>query len=300
MGSEPSWDVYRTFLEVVRDGRLSGAARRLGLTQPTAGRHIDALEQSLGSKLFTRSQRGLAPTPLALELIPHAENMTAAQNAFTRAASGEAKQDRGTVRLTASEVIGCEVLPALLADFCAIHRGIAVELVVSNRAQNLSRREADIAVRMVRPQQEALVARRIGAVAIGLFAHRGYARARGLPATIDDLANHRLIGFDRDEWSFRSLKGGPQLIRREMFGFRVDNDLAQIAALRAGVGIGGCQLPIAARDPDLLPVLPREISYKLEVWLAMHESSKAIRRVRLLYDHLADGLAGYLRPGPAR
>jgi DNA-binding transcriptional LysR family regulator len=297
--AEPSWDVYRTFLEVARDGSLSGAARRLGLTQPTAGRHIDALEQSLGARLFIRSQRGLMPTPLALELVPHAENMTAARDALTRAASGEARQDRGTVRLTTSEVVGCEVVPAMLAPFCARYPEIVVELAASNRAQDLLRRDADIAVRMMRPRQEALIARRIGSVRIGLFAHRDYVRGRGLPTTLDEAAHHRLIGFDRDEVSFRSLKGGPQPLVSGQFSYRSDSDLAQIAALRAGIGIGGCMLGIAARDPNLVPVLRREVMFKLEVWLVMHESSKATHRVRLLFDHLADGLARFVRQDAA-
>src|SRR5450432_96718 len=106
--SEPSWELYRTFLEVLRDGSLSGAARRLGLTQPTAGRHIDALEATLGLTLFTRSQRGLLPTPAAIELLPHVEAMASAQAAFLRVASGESQEERGAVRLTASVVMGCE------------------------------------------------------------------------------------------------------------------------------------------------------------------------------------------------
>src|SRR5690242_9172366 len=115
---EADWDLYRTFLAVVRDGSLSGAGRRLGLTQPTAGRHVEALESSLGASLFTRSPRGLVPTPAARELIPHAEAMAAAAAALSRAASGEARGEAGTVRLTASEIVGHEVLPPILADFC--------------------------------------------------------------------------------------------------------------------------------------------------------------------------------------
>lgn len=294
-GGEPSWDVYRTFLEVVRDGSLSGAARRLGLTQPTAGRHIDALERSLGTSLFVRSQRGLTPTPLALELIPHAESMTAAQTALRRAASGEAKHDRGTVRLTTSEVVGCELMPTMLAPFCAAYPGIVVELSASNRSQDMLRRDADVAVRMIRPQQQALVARHIGFVRIGLFAHRSYARARGLPQSFDDAAHHRLIGFDRDDVSVRSLKSGLQPLSREQFQYRSDNDIAQIAAMRAGIGIGGLMLGIAARDPDLLPVLPREVMFRLDVWLVMHESSRDVRRIRLLYDHLGEELTRFVR-----
>jgi DNA-binding transcriptional LysR family regulator len=121
----------------------------------------------------------------------------------------------------------------------------------------------------------------------------------GLPTSIEDLANHRLIGFDRDDLSFGSLTGGPNLPQREQFGFRSDSGLAQLAALRAGVGVGGCQLSVAAKEPELVPVLPRDVMYKLEVWLAMHEGSKAVRRIRLLFDHLAEGLSRYVRSDAA-
>src|SRR5271163_506215 len=159
---EPGWELFRSFLEVVRDGSLSAAARRLALTQPTVGRHIDALEAALGLSLFTRSPRGLTPTPAALALEPHVEAMAAAAAALGRAASGEAAADRGAVRVTASDVIGCEVLPPILAAFRARHPGVALELTLTNRTENLARRDADIAVRMVRPTQSGLVARRIG------------------------------------------------------------------------------------------------------------------------------------------
>ena len=161
------WDELRTFVEVTRDGSLSGAARRLGLTQPTVGRHIDALEATLGLTLFTRSPRGLTPTPAALALGPHVEAMAAAAAALGRAASGEAAADRGAVRVTASDVVGCEVLPPILAAFQAGHPGIAIELALTNRNEDLARRDADIAVRMVRPIQSGLVARKIGAARIG-------------------------------------------------------------------------------------------------------------------------------------
>ena len=163
----PRWDELRTFVEVARDGSLSADARRLGLSQPTVGRHIDALETTLGLTLFTRSPRGLTPTPAALALEPHVEAMAAAAAALGRAASGEAAADRGAVRVTASEIIGCEVLPPILADFHAEHLGIAIELGLTNRTEDLPRRDADIAVRMVRPTQSGLVARRIGGITPG-------------------------------------------------------------------------------------------------------------------------------------
>jgi DNA-binding transcriptional LysR family regulator len=151
MAAEPSWELYRSFLAVFREGSLSGAARAVNLTQPTIGRHVDALEEALGASLFTRSQSGLRPTAVAAALVPHAEAMASAAGALRRAASGEALEERGVVRVTASEMMGAEVLPTAFASFRHVHPLIDVELVLSNRTADLLRREADIAVRTVKP-----------------------------------------------------------------------------------------------------------------------------------------------------
>jgi DNA-binding transcriptional LysR family regulator len=292
--AEPGWELYRTFLAVLREGSLSAAARRLRLTQPTAGRHIAALEAALGVALFTRSPSGLVATSAAVDLAPHAEAMAAAAEALRRAASGESQEERGTVRLTASEIMGAEVLPPMLARFRARHPGIAIELVLNNRTEDLLRREADLALRMARPPQAALVARRVGTVGIGLYAHRRYVDAFGLPRSVEELLRHPLIGFDRDDSAWRSIAdASPLPVTRELFAFRSDNDLAQLAALRAGLGIGGCQHGIARRERDLVPVLPRSLAFSLEMWLALHEDLGASRRVRLLFDHLAGELSDY-------
>jgi DNA-binding transcriptional LysR family regulator len=291
---EPGWELYRTFLEVVRDGSLSGAARKLALTQPTVGRHIDALEASLGRSLFSRSPQGLRATPAALELVSYAETMAAASAALRRTASGGAKADRGTVRVAASEMIGCEVLPPMLTSFRDSHPGITLELALSNRNEDLLRRDADIAVRMVRPRQKSLVARHIGKSPIGFYAHRNYVEKYGLPKEIAELEQHCLIGFDRDDLALRSLGKLPRPVTRDNFGFRCDSDLAQFAALKAGVGIGGCQHNIARRHPELVPVL-KAIRFELEVWVAMHEDMRSTGRVRVLFDHIAAGLSAFVR-----
>jgi DNA-binding transcriptional LysR family regulator len=291
---DPPWEALRTFGEVMRDGSLSGAARRLSLSQPTVGRHVDALEAAFGVALFARSPRGLTPTQAARDLAPHVEAMTLAASAAERAAAGAAAPDHGVVRLTASHVVGVEVLPPLLARFSAEHPAIAIELALSNRNQDLARGEADLAVRMARPSQSDLVARRIGRTPIGLYAHRDYLARFGTPLSLADLAHHSLIGFDRDDSSFRSV-GAKGPFTREAFRFRCDDELAQIAALRAGVGIGGCQDGIARRSPELVAVLPGAVRFALEMWLVMHEDLRATPRIRLLFDALAVGLADYLR-----
>jgi DNA-binding transcriptional LysR family regulator len=292
---EPAWDGLHTFLEVARDLSLSGAARRLGLSQPTVGRHIDALEEALGATLFTRSPRGLSPTAAANALVPHAEAMAAAAAALARTASSAAAVDRGVVRVTASEIVGAEVLPPIFAGFRASNPGVAIELALTNRNQDLSRGDADIAVRMIRPTQSGLVARRIGATRIRLYARRDYLARFGEPRSLADLANYRMIGFDRDDATFRAAGPLAKALTREDFGFRCDNDLAQLAALRAGVGVGGCQDAIARRTPDLVPVLPDAFQMALEVWLVMHRDLKTEPRVRLMFDWLAAGLTDYVK-----
>lgn len=290
----PGWDLYRTFLAVAQEGSLSGAARRLGLTQPTVGRQIEALETRLRSGLFVRSPRGLSPTAAAREIISYAEAMAAAADALQRVASGEARGEEGTVRLTASEIVGHEVLPPILGPFARRYPRIVLELVLSNRVENLLRRDADIAIRMARPTQKALVARRIGSVKLGLFAHRRYVEAFGLPETPEALAHHRWIGFDRDPAAFRPIGSPPLRLTREQFGFRCDNGPAQLAAMRAGIGIAGCHVPIAKRDSDLIRVLERPFTFTLDMWLAMHRDTRSTRRVRLLFDYLAERLGRYV------
>lgn len=291
---EPGWELYRTLLAVVREGSLSGAARALGLTQPTVGRHIDALEAALGSALFTRSQGGLAPTDGALALVPHAEAMESASAALVRAASGEAEEARGTVRLTASEVIGIEVLPGILASFREAHPQIDIEVLLSNRLENLLRRDADIAVRTARPEQDALIAKKIGEIPVLLYAHRHYVERHGLPASIDDLESHTLIGYDNPPAYMRKLIEEGYPTTRDSFGIRTDNEVAQLAMMRAGAGIGGAQMQLAMHNRDLVPVMHNTIRFPMEVWLVMHENLKMSRRVRLLFDHLAEHVGAYV------
>ncbi len=298
--SEPKWETYRSFLSVMTEGSLSAAARKLGLTQPTLGRHIDQLEADLRVPLFTRSQSGLIPTQAARELLPHAQAMASAADALVRASSGADAEERGTVRLTASVVIGGEVLPPILTAFRERHPHIAVELVLSDQTQDLLRRDADIAVRMVRPAQEALVARRIGRVGLGLHAHRRYLDKHGTPQTLDDVARHALIGFDKETAVVQSLRRLGLTLTREMFALRCDADLAQLAALRAGFGLGVCQFGIARRDPDLVPVLTNVFKFEIEMWLAMHKDLRGTKRMRLLFDHLAEGLGAYAATARAR
>jgi DNA-binding transcriptional LysR family regulator len=291
---EPGWDLYRSFLAVLRLGSLSAAGRALGLTQPTIGRHIALLQQSLGGRvLFTRSQVGLMPTEAAHRLRSHAEDMAAAAAAFVRMGSANLEETAGVVRLAAADVVGVEVLPAILSDFRAKFPTTVIELSLSNQIANLLRRDADIAVRMVRPQQKALLAKRAGCAALGFHAHRRYLEKHGYPETLQDLAQHTLIGFDRTLPFANLLEALPMPVTRELFAFRCDNDLAQLSALRSGFGIGICQTGIARRDPDLLPLLTKQFKVEMEIWIVMHNDLRLSSRMRSMFDHLAAGLAEY-------
>ncbi|KMO43717.1 LysR family transcriptional regulator [Methylobacterium tarhaniae] len=290
--TEPSWDHYRAALAVLEEGSLSGAARALGLTQPTLGRQIAALEQVLGVALFTRSPTGLAPTEAALTLAPYARSLKATADALRRAVTAEAEGLTGRVRITASEVVGAEVLPAILAALHARHPGLALDVVLSDRMQDLLRRDADIAVRMAPPTQEALVARRVGTVRLGLYGHRRYLDRRGMPEGPGDLARHSVIGFDAETPFLRAMMRAAPALCEAPFAWRSDSTLAQLAALRAGFGLGACHTALAARDPDLIRVLP-DIVWELPTFVAMHEDLRALRRCQVVLDALAEGMAAY-------
>lgn len=293
----PNWDLYRAFLAVLETGSLSAAARRLRATQPTVGRQIAQLEDQLKVPLFTRSRHGLNPTQTAFAFAPHARTMAAAAENLARLASGDAEAEQGTVRLAASEVMGVEVLPAILADFQSYYPKITIELVLSNRPEDLLQREADLAVRMFRPSQDALIAKHIGRIPVGLYAHQRYVAAHGAPRTMAALAEHAMIGLDKLSWPSSAAPMLAQLPTRESYTFRCDHDLAQLAALRAGCGIGICQAGIARSDPRLVAVLPAAFALHLDTWLVMHEDLRTSLRVRQLFDHLSTGLQAYVKEG---
>jgi DNA-binding transcriptional LysR family regulator len=293
MSEHLDWEHQRTFLAVLDTGSLSGAARALGLAQPTVRRRIEALEGALGTALFTRAPNGLLPTATALTLAEPARAMAHAAEAFVRTASAPADAVAGLVRVSASEVIAVEVLPPILAALKRRHPALVVALSPSNRVEDVLRRESDIAVRMVPPAQDALVARRIGAVPLALYAHRDYLATAGTPATLADLAGHCLIGPEHETPMLRELRARGFPLDLGDFGFRSDSDLAHLAALRAGIGIGVCQTPLAAREAQLVHLLPHRFRFDLDTWLVMHEDLRRVARVRAVFEAVAAGLSAY-------
>jgi DNA-binding transcriptional LysR family regulator len=298
MASPIDWEQCRSFLAVLAEGSFSGAARALDIAQPTVGRHIAALERVLAMPLFTRSQTGLLPLESALSLRPYLEAMSSAAAALERAASSQGAGVRGVVRVTASEVIGVEVLPSIIARLREENPELQIELVLSNRVQDLLRREADIAVRMTRPAQGLLIARRIGHVDVGLYATKQYLQRHGPPATTSDLQRHTLIGFDQPTAFIRAASKLISL-SREAFSIRADSDLSQLALVRSGAGIGFCQVPIGRRD-GLVRLLAKQYSLPLDMWIAMHEDLRKSPRCRVTFDALVAGLREHVAGGRSR
>lgn len=290
MNNNFDWRLVRSFLAALDQGSLLGAARVLSSTQPTIGRHIAELEAQLGVLLFERTGRGLLPTPTALQLAAAARAMDSAANELSRSVSGLQPELSGTVRISASQPVACYLLPPILAQMRQALPEIQVELVSSNTVSNLLRREADIALRMVQPDQASLVVKRIAKVTLGAYAHRNYLRRRGTPKQPQDLLHHELIGSDRDEAILKGLAGFGLPVTRESFAFRCDDLVAYWQAVRAGLGIGFVADYLAASDKDVAAVLPAIKVPAIPIWLTVHREIRTSRRIRAVYDFIAQAL----------
>lgn len=287
-----AWDDQRAFLAVLDTGSLSAAARALGLTQPTVRHRVEALESAIGQPLFVRGVNGLAPTPEALGLAGHVRRMAHASEAFRREAQGSASEVAGPVRLSVSDFVGIEVVPPMLAALRERHPRLAVELLLTNANTDLLGQEADVAVRMARPSQGSLVARHVGSIPLGFFAARTYLDRNGLPGTVADLTRHTMVGPDRMQAYVAILDalsreaGGPLHV-----GLRSDSHPAQLAAVRAGLGIGVVQVPVGERD--LVRVLPDRVVHDLDTWIVAHEDVRRSARIDALFNHLVEAFRAY-------
>ena len=289
------WTLLRSFLAVVEGGSLSAAAKAIGATQPTLSRHIRELETALGVILFTRSAQGLDPTKAALGLIDDARAMGAAAEALNLKAQGRSQHLFGTVRITASVIVANLMLPPILASLRQAEPSIQIEIVASDTNQNLLRRDADIAIRMADPTQNALIARKLGETPIGLFATRAYFDRRGRIASKDDLRKHDLIGLDRSEMLIRGFAGYGINLTREEFALRTDDGLLTWNLLLAGGGVGIAQVILARRHSELEQVNAGIDLGALPVWLVMSEEVRSNPRIRRVADFLSAELTQVLR-----
>lgn len=295
MTSQIDWSLWRSFLAVAECGSLSAAARALGLAQPTVGRHIAELEERVGAALFARSRNGLLATELATSLVPFASAMKHSAEALGRHASARPDELRGAVRITASHAVANEVLPYAIGDLLTDYPHLRIELVASNDNADINLHEADLAIRMRRPDQPSLISRALGRVPLGLFAHEDYLRRRGRPRSLSELAGHTIIGPDRDPALLKVLDGLPLDVRPAEVQFATDSEPAQIAAVRAGTGIGLLQVGIAMLSPGLQQVFPEDVRPELDAWMVLHPDLRSVPRVRVVADYLARALPSLLR-----
>lgn len=290
MNNQFDWALIRSFLAALDHGSLLAAARAIHVSQPTIGRHIAELETQLDVVLFERTGRGLLPTQMAERLADSARAMEAGANQLLRSASAETKNVSGTVRITASQTVACVLLPGVLAQMRLVLPDIQIEVLASDAVSNLLRREADIALRMARPDQSSLVAKRIGEVTVCSCAHNDYLRRRGVPKQLEDLLNHELIGDDQNDQIIRGFAAFGYPVSKEQFAFRTDDSMTYWRAVQAGLGIGFVADFMSRTDTQVVPLLPMMKIPPLPIWLTVHREIRTNQRIRAVYDFLAKAI----------
>lgn len=288
------WSLIQAFVAVAGTGSLSAAARALDQSQPTLGRQIKRLEAATGLDLFHRQPRGLILTEQGEALLPAARRMAEGFGALTLATAGMGDGLTGTLRITASEIVAFHHLPPVLSRIREAAPGLEIVLLPSDTTENLLFRDADIAVRMYRPDQQEIVTRCLGALAVGAYAAQDYLDRRGQPQTVADLSAHDVIGFDRSDLILRAMRDMGLEAERGSFALRCDDQVTYWQMVRAGCGIGFGQQSIGEFDPRVTRVLPDLDIPALPVWLAAHEALRRTPRVALAWEMLEQGLAPIL------
>jgi len=287
------WNQARAFLATALEGSLSAAARRLKQTQPTLSRQVAALEQQLGVTLFERVGKRLALTETGTDLLEHVRSMGDAAGLVALSASGRSQAIRGQVRISASEIVSAYLLPPVIEHIRAVHPEIDVHVVASNRLSDLLRREADIAVRHVRPEQSELVARKVRESTAHLYAAKSYIRRHGRPEG-GDLSQAALIGNDDNALFLEMLQAFGARVSIDNFKWTTDSHLVGWAWLRHGLGIGGMIREVAEATPGVERVFPDAPPIPVSYWLCAHRELYTSRRIRVTFDLLAEALSGEL------
>lgn len=280
------WNRARAFLVTAEEGSLSAAARALGMTQPTLGRQVTALETELGVALFERGGRGLELTPSGLDLLEHVRAMGDSASRLSLTASGQSTSVEGSICITATEMMAAFVLPPILARLRQQEPGIEIELIASNSTSDLKRREADIAVRAFRPTQSDLIARRVRSAQFHLYAASSYLRRLGNPASLEDLAGADFVGIDRTNVLIDVLGGLGIPVTLRNFPVITENHLVLWELVKHGLGIGFMAEEIGDAEPLVERVLPSLDPIPTETWLVAHRELKTSRRVRTVFDFL--------------
>lgn len=294
------WNRARAFVVTAEAGSLTAAARRLGLTQPTLSRQIAALETELGVALFERVGKRLVLTATGAALVEHGRAMGEAAAALAVAASGSSLAIAGRVSISAADTYAAHVLPAVVARIRQAAPQIKVVVISSNTLSDLRRREADIAIRHVRPTEDGLIGRLIGESTAHLYASRDWIARKGWPASVQDIAAEDLIAYE-DTDQFADLMGGIGLqVRPDDFRLVSENSVVVWEMVKQGLGICVMSREIARGTPDIVDLFPDAPPVRFPVWLVTHRELRTSRRIRLVYDLLAEALTELIGGGEAR
>ncbi|WP_417812386.1 LysR family transcriptional regulator [Thalassospira alkalitolerans] len=284
------WNKARAFLVTAEEGSLSAAARALGMAQPTLGRQVDGLEQELGIVLFERVGRGLTLTPSGLELLEHVRDMGEAAGRVSLTALGQSQALEGTICISASETYAAVLLPPIIAKLRVLEPGIQVEIVVANHASDLRRREADIAIRNFRPTEPDLIARKIGDADAVLYATPDYIEKIGNPTKPYDLRHADFVNMDHSGMMLKGLNTLGLGLTEANFPLLTENYLVMWELVRQGAAIGILDAFIGDADPLVRRVLPDLEPLVFPIWLVSHRELTTSRRIRRVYDFLAEEL----------
>jgi DNA-binding transcriptional LysR family regulator len=289
------WNQARAFLVTAEEGSLSAAARALGLSQPTLGRQVAALEESLGVLLFERVGKSLSLTPTGQDLLAHVRLMGRAAADTSLAAAGHSEAIDGKVSVTAFDGAATYLLPGVLERLQSRAPGLQVDLLASNLVRDLQRREADIALRHVRPEQPDLVAKRLPDFAASLYASSAWLDRHGRPQTGQDLRNAPLIGYTTPGTMFADLQARGVPMTERNVRFATDNTVVAWEMVKRGLGIGVNMREIAAVTPDIEQVLPAFPPIPVPIWIVTHRELHTSRRIRLVFDLLAEAFSTLAR-----
>ncbi len=286
------WNQLKAFLETAETGSLSAAARKLGLSQPTLSRQVAAIEQSMGVTLFERVGKAMALTPTGLDLLEHARAMGSAADALSLAATGRSTAVGGVVSVSATDIVAAYLLAPLVQQLREQEPGIAIEVISSNALSDLQRREADIAIRHVNPEQPDLIARLIRQASAHFYASEGWVKANGHPRKAEEAANLTFVGADRSGQFLGYLRAHGLPLNESNFSCYADHSVAHWSLVRQGLGIGAMMDEIALDTPGIVRVLDDVPPVLFPIWLVSHRELRTSRRIRVVFEALAQGLAG--------
>ena len=282
------WNQVRAFLATAEEGSLSAAARALGQTQPTLSRQVAALEEELGITLFERAGRAMALTTAGMELLEHVRDMADAANRISLSASGQSQTVEGRVVITATETMAARHLPPIIKKIHQAAPNIQIDILPSNEVQDLTRREADISIRHARPEQPDLIAKLIRETTGHLYASREYLRQIGPVNKLEDVRKATIIGIDRTDEMIAAMQEYGLELSLEQYRFNSPSGHVLFELVRLGLGISILTKEVESYADNIVPVLPDQLAIPIPVWLVTHRELHTSKRIRIVYDILAE------------